>query len=106
MKCILIKLFLGNYNQRIDMSGDTVEKKANIDRGWAWVVMVTSYLGMIILCTALYMNGVIYVELLERYGEGEAKTSLVGALCSGLLCCLGRYHVFFHSFLARRTAKM
>ncbi|XP_060593791.1 monocarboxylate transporter 12-like [Ruditapes philippinarum] len=70
------------------MSDDKSERKTNIDRGWAWVVMITSYLGMVILCTALYMNGVIYVELLNKYGEGEAKTSLVGALCSGLLCCL------------------
>jgi hypothetical protein len=73
------------------MADENSVKKSNIDRGWAWVVMITSYLGIIILSTALYMNGVIYVELLNKYGEGEAKTSLVGALCGGLLSCLGMY---------------
>lgn len=69
------------------MEGKQTRERVNIDSGWAWVVMLTSYLGTTVLCTALYMNGVTYVELLERYNEGEAKTSLVGALCSGILCC-------------------
>ncbi|XP_053404383.1 monocarboxylate transporter 12-like [Mercenaria mercenaria] len=76
------------FTNKRNMAESHIKNKINIDKGWAWVVMVTSYLGMTVLCTALYMNGVIYVELLDKYGEGEAKTSLVGALCSGLLCCL------------------
>ncbi|KAL4230168.1 hypothetical protein ACF0H5_010553 [Mactra antiquata] len=61
-------------------------KRPDIDRGWAWVVMTATYLGMIVYCTTLYMGGVFYIALLDRYKEGEAKTSLVGAISSGLLC--------------------
>ena len=62
-----------------------------IDGGWAWLVLIVVYLGIIIISTSLYMTGVLYVALLDQFGEDEAKTSLVGALNSGLLCLLGNY---------------
>lgn len=61
-------------------------QKSDIDRGWAWVVLVAAYLGMFIFCLAMYMNGVLYVALLERFREGEAKTALIGAIGIGLQC--------------------
>ena len=39
------------------------------------------------------MRGVIYIALLEKYNEGQGKTSLVGALNSGCLCFLCEYHL-------------
>lgn len=63
--------------------------RPDIDRGWAWIVMIATYLGMTVYCTTLYMNGILYIALLDRYREGEAKTSLVGAVSSGLLCYSG-----------------
>ena len=69
----------------------SVMKKGDpdIDRDWAWLVLIVVYLGIIIISTSLYMTGVLYVALLDQFGEDEAKTSLVGALNSGLLCLLG-----------------
>ena len=69
----------------------SVRRHGDIDRGWAWVAAMSVYLTMIINCTTLYMGGVIYIALLEKYNEGKAKTSLVGALNSGLLCVLCEY---------------
>ena len=69
----------------------SVRRHDDIDRGWAWVAAISVYLTMIINCTTLYMGGVIYIALLEKYNEGKAKTSLVGALNSGLLCVLCEY---------------
>ena len=72
----------------------------DIDRGWAWVAAVCVYLSTIINCTNLYMRGVIYIALLEKYNEGQGKTSLVGALNSGCLCCLCEYegsHIYSSS---------
>ncbi|KAL4230696.1 transmembrane transport [Mactra antiquata] len=60
--------------------------KPDIDRGWAWVVMIAAYLGTILQGTSLFTGGVIHIALLNKFKEGQAKTSLVGALNSGLLC--------------------
>lgn len=67
--------------------------KPDIDRGWAWVVMITTHLGMLSYCTVLYMAGILYIELLEKFQEGEAKTSLVGAISTGLLCFAGYEYI-------------
>ena len=69
----------------------SVRDNHDIDRGWAWVVAIAAYLITVINCIALYMAGVFYIALLERYKEGTAKTSLVGAINSGILCLLCRF---------------
>ncbi|XP_052784451.1 monocarboxylate transporter 13-like isoform X1 [Mya arenaria] len=63
--------------------------RPDIDRGWAWVVMAAVYMGMMIYCITLYMNGVLYLALLDKYGGTDVKASLVGAFAGGLLCFLG-----------------
>ena len=63
----------------------------DIDRGWAWVAAVAAYLTMIIKCLTLYMGGLLYIALLETFNDGKAKTSLVSAINSGLLCFLGKF---------------
>lgn len=60
----------------------------DIDRGWAWVAATAAYLTMITNCITLYMGGVLYIALLDTFQEGKAKTSLVSALNTGLLCLL------------------
>lgn len=65
----------------------------DIDSGWAWLVLGVVYLGIIIISTSLYMSGVLYVALLEQFDAGEAKTSLVGAVNTGLLCLLGNFYL-------------
>ncbi|WAR28118.1 MOT12-like protein [Mya arenaria] len=44
---------------------------------------------MMIYCITLYMNGVLYLALLDKYGGTDVKASLVGAFAGGLLCFLG-----------------
>lgn len=41
--------------------------------------------GMVIYCIPLYTSGILFIALLREYGESETKTSLVGAISSGLL---------------------
>ena len=60
----------------------------DIDRGWAWVAATAAYLTMTFNCITLYMGGVLYIALLDTFDEGKAKTSLVSAINSGLLCLL------------------
>ena len=67
------------------------KKDEDIDGGWAWFVLIAVYLGIVILYTATFMSGVLYVAMLEQFDANEAKTSLVGALNGGLLCLLGKH---------------
>lgn len=51
-------------------------------------MLVAVYCGIVIVSTTLYMNGIIYVAVLQRYPGNEAKTSVIGSLNSGLMCIL------------------
>ncbi|KAL4230695.1 transmembrane transport [Mactra antiquata] len=68
------------------MGQKTFQEKPDIDRGWAWTVMIAAYLGTAAQCITIYMGGIIHIALINRYNEGQTKTSIVGALSSGLLC--------------------
>ncbi|XP_052783268.1 monocarboxylate transporter 9-like [Mya arenaria] len=61
----------------------------DIDDGWAWVVLAAVYSGQLLLSTAMYTAGVLYVEMLDYYQDDATKTSIIGSLNSGLLCLLG-----------------
>ncbi|XP_052784325.1 monocarboxylate transporter 12-like isoform X1 [Mya arenaria] len=64
-------------------------RKRDIDGGWAWVVLAAVYSGILLLSTAMYTAGVLYVEMLDYYRDDAAKTSIIGSLNSGLLGLLG-----------------
>ncbi|KAL4230697.1 hypothetical protein ACF0H5_011073 [Mactra antiquata] len=70
------------------MAQKTIQHKSkqDIDRGWAWVVMIATFLSTALQCVNLFMGGVIHMALLNKFNEGQTKTSLVGALNNGLLC--------------------
>ncbi|KAH3704326.1 hypothetical protein DPMN_079382 [Dreissena polymorpha] len=80
------------------MTKAAAAQRANdVDKGWAWLVLVAVYSGIFLLSTSIFMCGVIYFALLTHYGENAAKTSVIGSLNSGLLSLLGRKPVFFSS---------
>lgn len=62
----------------------------DVDRGWAWPVLIAVYSGILILSTSLYTAGVLYVALLDYFHEDAAKTAVIGALNSGFLCLMGK----------------
>ena len=64
---------------------------SDIDRGWAWLVLVGVSCGVVIYCSTMYMGGIIYVALLETFREGYTKTSLVGSVNIGLMCFSGMF---------------
>ncbi|KAH3807836.1 hypothetical protein DPMN_136184 [Dreissena polymorpha] len=67
----------------------TTQRANDVDKGWAWLVLVAVYSGIFLLSTSIFMCGVIYFALLTYYGENAAKTSVIGSLNSGLLSLLG-----------------
>ncbi|XP_046378151.2 monocarboxylate transporter 14-like [Haliotis rufescens] len=57
----------------------------NIDRGYAWVVLVTSWLQVVISGIFYYTTGVVNTALLENMQEGVVKTSWVGSTLYGTM---------------------
>ncbi|KAK3605791.1 hypothetical protein CHS0354_033995 [Potamilus streckersoni] len=64
-------------------------RRDDIDGGWAWVVLIAVYAGIFIISTSTFMGGIIYLALLDRFRDDEAKTALVVGLNTGLLSLFG-----------------
>lgn len=50
------------------------------DGGWGWVVVAASFMVNLIADGITFSFGVIYVEFLNYFGEGKAKTAWIGSL--------------------------
>ncbi|KAK3605777.1 hypothetical protein CHS0354_033982 [Potamilus streckersoni] len=61
----------------------------DIDGGWAYLVLFACYVGFFVVCMCSYAGGIVYVALLEKFREDEARTAMVGALNTGIFCLLG-----------------
>ncbi|XP_002732184.2 monocarboxylate transporter 12-like [Saccoglossus kowalevskii] len=65
-----------------------MEKKAqltNLDGGYAWVILVTSYMVFLICGGNFFTSGVFLVSFLEYFHQGAAKASIIGSLSSAFL---------------------
>ncbi|KAK2154328.1 hypothetical protein LSH36_271g07064 [Paralvinella palmiformis] len=60
-----------------------------VDGGWAWVVLFSSFMCLMMTCGALYSVGVFNVAFLETFGANSAMTSWVGSVLIGLMALLG-----------------
>ncbi|XP_055351296.1 monocarboxylate transporter 12-like [Paramacrobiotus metropolitanus] len=54
------------------------------DGGWGWMVVFASFVIQIIADGVANAHGIIFVELLEVYGESKGKTAWVGSVFSGI----------------------
>ena len=61
------------------------------DGGWGWMVVLGSFIGHFFLVGLARSVGVIYVALLERYGESAMATALVMSLYNAVLMMLGEW---------------
>ena len=58
-------------------------KNPNLDGGWAWVVLVSSFFIHVIVFGILMAMGIFYSEFLDEFGRGPVATSwLIAANCS------------------------
>ncbi|KAK3104783.1 hypothetical protein FSP39_009996 [Pinctada imbricata] len=59
------------------------------DKGWAWIVMLSSFGGHVIHGFFLFSLGIVHVALLERFQEEVGKTAWVSGIFLGLYSFCG-----------------
>ena len=52
----------------------------NKDGGWGWMVVLGSFLCQLIADGCAFSFGILYVELLDYFGESKSKTAWIGSL--------------------------
>ncbi|XP_060587973.1 monocarboxylate transporter 3-like [Ruditapes philippinarum] len=75
----------------------------DVDKGRAWIILMTVYCLVIFQCTTLYMNGLYLAVLMDLYNEDLTKTSMIGALNSALLNLMGPVVSVFMDIYSCRT---
>ena len=62
----------------------------NIDGGWAWLVMVASFLLIFIVDGISFSFGVFLDVLIKEFGQDKSTTSLVRSVLSGVYLGAGK----------------
>lgn len=62
---------------------------SDMDTGWAWIVLLSSFGTFCLLGSALYAVGIIHSTLLDRYQQSLSLTSWAGALHTALVSLAG-----------------
>lgn len=75
---LALKSILSNANQPSSVNEDTLKRPP--DGGWGWVVVFASFMINLITDGISLSFGVLFVELVEYFGESKSKTSWVGSL--------------------------
>lgn len=73
-----LKSILSNANQPSSVNEDALKRPP--DGGWGWVVVFASFMINLITDGISLSFGVLFVELVEYFGESKSKTSWVGSL--------------------------
>ena len=69
------------------------------DGGWGWVVCAACFGVHVITDGLLYSFGVIFVELIDYFGDSVGATALIGSLAPGVCFLSGIFFVYpFISF--------
>ncbi|XP_052771086.1 monocarboxylate transporter 12-B-like [Mya arenaria] len=80
------------YQETCECQAELVVKKGDpeddcfedLDTGWAWMVLIASFLTFCLVGAAIYAVGITHAVLLDKYGASVAVTSWAGALHSAL----------------------
>ncbi|XP_022103938.1 uncharacterized protein LOC110986399 [Acanthaster planci] len=78
----------------------------NLDRGWAWLIMIAALFTHILTFGMSYATlGAFHVELLREFGGTNAETSWTGSIMLGMMLCSGpMISVFIDKFGACAVA--
>ncbi|XP_012604812.2 monocarboxylate transporter 14 [Microcebus murinus] len=93
-----------------DFEDDPKDKKTlkphpNIDRGWAWMMVLSSFFVHILIMGSQMALGVLNVEWLEEFHQSRGLTAWVSSLSMGITLIVGPFiGLFINTCGCRRTA--
>uniref|UniRef100_A0A8C3W7B7 Monocarboxylate transporter 14 n=1 Tax=Catagonus wagneri TaxID=51154 RepID=A0A8C3W7B7_9CETA len=93
-----------------DFEDDPKEKKTlkphpNIDGGWAWMIVLSSFFVHILIMGSQMALGVLNVEWLEEFHQSRGLTAWVSSLSMGVTLIVGPFiGLFINTCGCRRTA--
>ena len=61
----------------------------HVDRGWAWVILFSSFMCNFFIWGSIYANGIYNVSFLIHFGEKKSVTAWIGSIQIGLVCLTG-----------------
>ncbi|XP_046349481.2 monocarboxylate transporter 14-like [Haliotis rufescens] len=80
--------------------------KKDVDEGWAWVVLVASYMNGFLLSGVCYMGGMFQVVLLEHFKQSVGLTAWVTSVYASLMLFAGPLASVITSYFDCRTSVM
>ncbi|XP_046548152.1 monocarboxylate transporter 14-like [Haliotis rubra] len=80
--------------------------KKDVDGGWAWVVLVASYMNGFLLSGVCYMGGMFQVVLLEHFQQSVGLTAWVTSVYASLMLFAGPLASVITSYFDCRTSVM
>ncbi|XP_041060585.1 monocarboxylate transporter 14-like [Carcharodon carcharias] len=75
----------------------------NTDRGWAWMVVLASFIMHVLVMGSQMALGILYVEWLEEFNQSRGLTSWIGSLAMGISLIVGPFVSFFVDACGCRT---
>lgn len=81
---------------------ETHEDFNDLDTGWAWIVLISSFGTFCLIGSLMYAVGIIHSSLLDRYEESVSLTAWAGAIHTSSMSIGGNHSTntsFFHDFL-------
>ena len=60
------------------------------DQGWSWLVLLAAFFCHVTFDGIIYSFGVFYLEFLDHFQEGRARTAWIGSVIGGTYAIVGR----------------
>ncbi|XP_068136600.1 monocarboxylate transporter 14 [Hyperolius riggenbachi] len=84
---------------------DTQRVNTNIDRGWAWMVVLSSFLVHVLVMGSQMALGILNMEWLEEFNQSRGLTAWVSSLTMGITLIVGPFiGLFINTCGCRKTA--
>ncbi|XP_009999940.1 PREDICTED: monocarboxylate transporter 14 isoform X2 [Chaetura pelagica] len=82
-----------------------IKPNPNIDGGWAWMIVLSSFLVHILIMGSQMALGILNIEWLEEFNQSRGLTAWVSSLSMGITLIVGPFIGLFISMCGcRRTA--
>ncbi|XP_018423858.1 PREDICTED: monocarboxylate transporter 14 [Nanorana parkeri] len=92
-------------NRKVKGRVATQKRNPNIDGGWAWIVVLSSFLVHLLVMGSQMALGILNMEWLEEFNQSRGLTAWVSSLTMGITLIVGPFiGLFINTCGCRKTA--